>query len=87
MGDRLVRVARVSWRRSSFGPGWVRSCGRIRPGPYSSTRTRASTPVRVRLRAVGRFVVLAQHPDGRLVLAHEHAARGSSRAIVEAASP
>ena len=32
MGERLVRVARVSLRRSSFGPGWVRSCGRIRPG-------------------------------------------------------
>ena len=33
MGERLARVARVSARRSSFGPGWVRSCGRIRPGP------------------------------------------------------
>ncbi len=28
-------VARVSRSRSSFGPGWVRSCGRIRPAPYS----------------------------------------------------
>ncbi len=33
MGERLALVARVSRRRSSFGPGWVRSCGRIRPAP------------------------------------------------------
>ena len=53
MGDRFALVARVSLRRSSLGPGWVRSCGRMRPGPYSSTRTRASTPVRVRLAPAG----------------------------------
>ena len=33
MGERLARVARVRASRSSLGPGWVRSCGRIRPGP------------------------------------------------------
>ena len=33
MGERFARVARVSLSRSSFGPGWVRSCGRIRPAP------------------------------------------------------
>ena len=49
MGERLARVARVSFSRSSFGPGCVRSWGRIRPGPYSSTRTRAKKPVRVRV--------------------------------------
>ena len=46
IGDRLACVARVRRRRSSFGPGWVRSWGRIRPGPYSSTRTRAKNPAR-----------------------------------------
>ena len=49
MGERFARVARVSLSRSSFGPGWVRSCGRIRPAPYSSTRTRAKNPVRERV--------------------------------------
>ena len=48
MGERLARVARVRRSRSSFGPGCVRSCGRIRPAPYSSTRTRAKKPVRLR---------------------------------------
>ncbi len=33
IGERLWRVARVRRRRSSFGPGWVRSWGRTRPGP------------------------------------------------------
>ena len=33
MGDRFARVARVSLSRSSLGPGWVRSCGLIRPAP------------------------------------------------------
>ena len=33
IGDRLAAVARVSLRRSSFGPGCVRSWGRIRPAP------------------------------------------------------
>ena len=33
MGERLACVARVSLSRSSLGPGWVRSCGRIRPAP------------------------------------------------------
>ena len=31
--SRIGFFARVSLRRSSFGPGWVRSCGRIRPAP------------------------------------------------------
>ena len=53
MGERLVRVALVSLSRSSFGPGWVRSWGRIRPGPYSSTRTRAKNPARLRLAPPG----------------------------------
>ena len=33
IGERLWRVARVRSRRSCFGPGWVRSWGRTRPGP------------------------------------------------------
>ena len=32
-GEMFARVALVSRRRSSFGPGWVRSWGRTRPGP------------------------------------------------------
>src|ERR687891_444091 len=75
--DRFARVARVSLSRSSFGPGWVRSWGRIRPGPYSSTRTRAKKPVRLRRAArgqvgahgvvddvVGRRDHIAQRADG-----------------------
>ena len=33
IGDRFVRVARVSRSRSSLGPGCVRSWGRMRPAP------------------------------------------------------
>jgi hypothetical protein len=33
IGERFAFVARVRRRRSSFGPGCVRSCGRMRPGP------------------------------------------------------
>ena len=32
IGERLCLVARVSRSRSSFGPGWVRSWGRM-PSP------------------------------------------------------
>ena len=50
------RVARVRRRRSSLGPGCVRSCGRTRPGPYSSMRTRAKKPRRVGARRRGQCI-------------------------------
>ena len=70
MGERFARVARVRRSRSSFGPGMG---ALVRPDPArarSPPRARARrSRVRVRAAAVGRRVVLAQHPDGRLVLA------------------
>ena len=47
---REVRARRARQAQAVLprGPGWVRSCGRIRPRPYSSTRTRAKKPRRVR---------------------------------------
>ncbi len=49
MLDRLVRTARISRRRSSIGPGIVRSCGTIEP-PQSSSSTAQTSPRIVRRR-------------------------------------
>ncbi len=68
-------MARVRRSRSSLGPGWVRSCGRIVPGPYSWTRTRAKNPWRVRPHAVGAGVVLRQRPQRRSLVLDDDALR------------
>ena len=68
MGERLARVARVSRSRSSFGPGVGALVGPDAAGAvvlHAHAREEAGAGA---LRAVGRRVVLAEHPDGRLVL-------------------
>ena len=72
IGDRFACVARVSRSRSSLGPGCVRSCGRIRPGPYSSTRTRARKPLPRSDLPVRTGVTLLERPQRRLLVRERH---------------
>ena len=83
MGERLARVARVRLEPVLLRPGMgalVRADAARRRSPPRARARR--TPVRVRRAAVGGGVVLAQHPDGGLVLLDQHARLRASSASV-----
>ena len=72
MGERFARVARVSLSRSSLGPG-MGALVRADPARAVVLHTHAREEPAARAgAAVGRLVVLAQRPDGGLVLLHEN---------------
>ncbi len=86
IGSTCVRVARSRRRRPSFGPAWVRSCGRITPAEYGSTRSGADEPVAPAGDPVRPGVVLGEPPERRSLVAGRARPRAAMRESSRAAS-